>query len=259
MPKKTMPKKKVEAVAVFIATCQKKIKSERRRPWRKIAIPVDDDLYSLALSIIGAFNFDADHAFGFFDNLKNPYRSEVRFELMNDGSFDFPDYLMPSDPNRISPEDQASLKALGFDKYQPKDVLEVLKVVRSVDIDEFQKTLQADIAEFVMQRLNEKLSSQMSTHLHPILEGMLQKLKQEMLEIEDMKHDYGPIETGVKDIPWSKAFLPKRTTMCFLFDYGDDWMFEVEFFGVAQANPKVKYPAILESKGTAPEQYPDFD
>ena len=49
---------------------------------------------------------------------------------------------------------------------------------------------------------------------------------------------------------------PKWT---FLFDYGDDWTFDVTYQGVQDAPPRVRLPRVLESLGTAPEQYPAYE
>jgi hypothetical protein len=53
-------------------------------PYRTIALPQNASLYELAEAIIDAFNFDFDHAFGFYDNLKNPYNSTTGYELFTD-------------------------------------------------------------------------------------------------------------------------------------------------------------------------------
>jgi hypothetical protein len=45
--------------------------------------------------------------------------------------------------------------------------------------------------------------------------------------------------------------------MSFLFDYGDEWLFQVEVIGRSHREPGIKYPRVLTSVGEAPEQYPD--
>ncbi len=44
-----------------------------------------------------------------------------------------------------------------------------------------------------------------------------------------------------------------------MFDYGDDWRFLVEFINDQSVDDIKKYPKIIDSKGKAPEQYPDYD
>ncbi len=52
--------------------------------WRDIEIAADASLYKLAELINQVFGFDFDHAFGFYDNLKNPYKSKTVYELFKD-------------------------------------------------------------------------------------------------------------------------------------------------------------------------------
>jgi hypothetical protein len=47
--------------------------------------------------------------------------------------------------------------------------------------------------------------------------------------------------------------------MAFLFDYGDDWIFEIECIGLQEAVFRKKYPCVHKAVGHAPQQYPDFD
>jgi hypothetical protein len=53
-------------------------------PYRTIAIPQNASLYMLAEVIIDSFDFDFDHAFGFYNNLKDLYRSTIGYELFTD-------------------------------------------------------------------------------------------------------------------------------------------------------------------------------
>jgi len=50
----------------------------------EIAISGSINLYGLAEHIIDTIGFDFDHAFGFYDNLINPYRSSEVYTLFND-------------------------------------------------------------------------------------------------------------------------------------------------------------------------------
>ena len=52
--------------------------------------------------------------------------------------------------------------------------------------------------------------------------------------------------------------LEPKQKFLYLFDYGDEWQFEVEF--ITEGTPqKTHYPRIIDSKGEAPEQYTDCD
>ena len=53
-------------------------------PYRVLAILEGSTLYSLAESIVESFDFDFDHAFGFYDNLENSTHSKEGYELFSD-------------------------------------------------------------------------------------------------------------------------------------------------------------------------------
>lgn len=52
--------------------------------YRIIAIDGKANLYKLAEAILDSFDFDIDHAFGFYDNLKDIYRSGEGYEFFAD-------------------------------------------------------------------------------------------------------------------------------------------------------------------------------
>jgi len=52
--------------------------------------------------------------------------------------------------------------------------------------------------------------------------------------------------------------LRPKQKFLYLFDYGHQWEFEVEFLkeGIPE---KAAYPRIIDSRGRAPEQYPEYE
>lgn len=54
------------------------------QPFRVLAIPENYTLYKLAASILDSFEFDFDHPFGFYDNIKNWTQSKEGYELFAD-------------------------------------------------------------------------------------------------------------------------------------------------------------------------------
>ena len=56
----------------------------RGKPYRIIEIPDNLTLYDFAEAITESFDFDFDHCFGFYDDLKNCYNSEKGYELFKD-------------------------------------------------------------------------------------------------------------------------------------------------------------------------------
>ncbi|RJP74076.1 MAG: hypothetical protein C4524_13590 [Candidatus Zixiibacteriota bacterium] len=53
-------------------------------PWRTVALPAGASLYDAAQAIVASFDFDFDHAFGFYDNLKLWGKPREGYELFAD-------------------------------------------------------------------------------------------------------------------------------------------------------------------------------
>ena len=129
----------------------------RPRVYRDIEIESTKSLYDLAAAIVQAFDFDFDHAFGFYSKLDEyVFDSPVRYELFAD------------------------------------------------------------------------------------LEG-------------------GGEARSVKRTKVAQAFPTVGSKMQFLFDYGDNWRFQVEVIGLGERVPKARYPKLLKAVGKAPPQYPTED
>ncbi len=132
--------------------------SLKAKLYREIEIDSRGSLRDLAEAIVGAFDFDFDHAFGFYSDLTGPYhRSSEQYELFAD--------------------------------------------------------------------------------------------------IEDIESD----AESVQQTKVAQAFTTVGKKMLFLFDYGDEWRFQVELVGLGEKTPKTRYPKLLSSVGKAPPQYPDDD
>jgi hypothetical protein len=55
-----------------------------KKTFRIIEIKGEKSLYELASFILKSFDFDMDHAFGFYNNIKNLYSSDEIYELFAD-------------------------------------------------------------------------------------------------------------------------------------------------------------------------------
>ena len=51
--------------------------------------------------------------------------------------------------------------------------------------------------------------------------------------------------------------LKPRQRFLYLFDYGDDWRFEVQFMGRVDSKEGATYPRITDRRGDSPPQYPE--
>jgi Plasmid pRiA4b ORF-3-like protein len=65
-------------------------------------------------------------------------------------------------------------------------------------------------------------------------------------------NDEGPFAN--KAVVSTIKLLPKQKFL-YLFDYGDEWRFDVVFEGVDESLPPPKKAVVLETKGKAPKQY----
>ena len=64
---------------------------------------------------------------------------------------------------------------------------------------------------------------------------------------------------SVEQTEVATAFPKPRHRMTFLFDYGDEWLFQVTLTGTGQKAPKTRYPKVLATQDKAPEQYPAWE
>ena len=75
-------------------------------------------------------------------------------------------------------------------------------------------------------------------------------------DIEDQDIEPTGAES-VKKTKISRVWQNPGDKMLFLFDYGDNWMFEVELKGFGKIQKNKIYPCILKEVGKAPKQYPE--
>jgi len=69
--------------------------------------------------------------------------------------------------------------------------------------------------------------------------------------------DADPDVRSVKKTKIDQAFPAVGHSLMFLFDYGDDWLFQVKLKGTGKKAAKTRYPRVVASHGEAPEQYPE--
>jgi hypothetical protein len=53
--------------------------------------------------------------------------------------------------------------------------------------------------------------------------------------------------------------LRQGQVFTYLFDFGDEWIFKIKLEEIRNTDLKFPYPRIVESKGEAPQQYPNWD
>jgi hypothetical protein len=203
----------------------------RGHPYRVLAVPADLSLYDLAFEINESFGFGFDHAFGFFDNLKNPWRSGEQYELFNDGE--------------LEDEGEMVLAELAED-------LEELSEEEMTQVDALSELPPDEAKKKLIEMSLKDVPAEDRAAAQFFLEGMLDEVLDDALSDED-----GAAPKGVKSVAVNQAF-EKGKKLLYLFDYGDEWRFIVECKKIERSDGG-KYPRVLESKGEAPEQYPDYD
>lgn len=65
-------------------------------------------------------------------------------------------------------------------------------------------------------------------------------------------------DPGVKKTRISAVFHPRKK-MLFHFDYGDDWCFLITCTAIDDSPAKRPFKKVVATRGTPPEQYPDFE
>ncbi len=53
--------------------------------------------------------------------------------------------------------------------------------------------------------------------------------------------------------------LKPRQSMTYLFDFGDNWKFNVQLLEISSDNSLIDQPTILDSHGSSPSQYQNWD
>lgn len=71
-------------IYIFKASIDIPVGRGRRKPWRKVAVPEDHSLYTLAEAIVRSFDFCFDHCFGFYDNLRDWTKSKTCYDVLDD-------------------------------------------------------------------------------------------------------------------------------------------------------------------------------
>lgn len=77
----------------------------------------------------------------------------------------------------------------------------------------------------------------------------------------DLNPDLGLPEAGVAaDTTLDSLGLHKGQKFLYLFDYGDEWRFNVKVHAFNPSAPEdLDYPVLVEAVGDSPPQYPDWD
>ncbi len=74
-----------------------------------------------------------------------------------------------------------------------------------------------------------------------------------------VNHPYEDEPPWTSEVKIGDIGLMPKDQMTYIFDFGDWWEFSVQLERIDPVDPKLKKPKLLESRGKAPEQYPDAE
>jgi Plasmid pRiA4b ORF-3-like protein len=75
----------------------------------------------------------------------------------------------------------------------------------------------------------------------------------------EVHHPYSSNEPQSDSVEIGDLPLEIGSSMEYLFDFGDNWKFDVRLEQINAEDTRQEYVEILDSFGTAPEQYPDYE
>ena len=74
-----------------------------------------------------------------------------------------------------------------------------------------------------------------------------------------VEHPWAAEECATDEAQVGALPLGEGATMTFVFDYGDNWTFDLVLERIGPPGPEVREPRVLEARGTPPPQYGDGD
>ncbi len=77
--------------------------------------------------------------------------------------------------------------------------------------------------------------------------------------LERIHHPYNDEPPYASEVLIGELSLRPGNAMIYLYDFGDNWQFDVKLERIEPVNEKIKDPVLLESHGKAPEQYAAWD
>lgn len=249
------------------------------RVWRKVELTADQTLEDLHFAIQDAFDFGADHLYSFFMSGR-AWDSSTEYTLPQEVT------LWGEDLDELSDEEFAAEESgdedlneddvLGPQAYEtlmaalgggaaPESFEQMLSMVKDNDAlrNELVKLMVAQtgvpaaMADLIFRNADKLNTLTPDQFAEQVLASAPQEVQDELLE--SMFFDDLPAG-DVRTTALADLALKKGQTFLYLFDYGDEWRFKVRVHAInPNADTSVQYPRLVESVGTAPPQYPDWD
>lgn len=252
------------------------------RVWRKVELPAVATLEDLHLAIQNAYTFDNDHLYSFFMSGK-AWDQSTEYNLPEgvtpwDNVFaEDEDEFEEADDLRITAEELALADAVaGLPDPTERLPDEPLETPTPDQLRAMFAQLKEDpqAREQFMQAISTQLGLPplMAQMMMGNIDTLVGSLSDEQLAaiLSTEPNDLGAIMGGgfldggdagdVRTTTLETLALKKGKKFLYLFDYGDEWRFDVKVHAInPDADPALDYPLLVESVGEAPIQYPDWD
>lgn len=237
------------------------------RVWRKVELPAEATLEGLHYAIQDAYAFSADHLYSFFMSGK-AWDESTEYTLPED-AFDGMDGLADEEDDAEGDDLFSAASGLppglpaGLAMPSPDQLRGMMQMLQS-DPQARQQFMQAMSEQMGLPpAMVNMLMSNMETTISSMSDDQMSSLLQMGNPFgDDDDDDEEEIEVAgdVRMTALDALQLRKGQDFLYLFDYGDEWQFNVRVHAINDnADPNAEYPRLVESVGQAPEQYPDWE
>ena len=234
------------------------------RVWRKVELPADATLEGLHFAIQDAYAFDADHLYSFFMSGK-AWDESTEYTLPEDAFEDLDDDAVDEDDEDPFTEASGLPPGLpaGLAMPTPDQLRGMMQMLQS-DPQARQQFMQAMSEQMGLPpAMVNMLMSNMETAIGSMSDDQMNSLLQMGDPFGADDEDEGEeveVAGDVRTTLLDALQLRKGQNFLYLFDYGDEWQFNVRVQAINDnADATVEYPHLVESVGQAPEQYPDWE
>lgn len=246
------------------------------RVWRKVELPADATLEGLHFAIQEAYNFGADHLYSFFLS-GQAWDESTEYTLPDDADAWNGTLMAAEDEEGVDDEeyddpDDVFTEATGL----PPEMPAGLAMPTPDQLRGMMQMLQSDpqAREQFMQAMSQQMGlppamvNMLMSNMESAIEGMSDDQMNAMLQMgnplgdedEADEDEAGEIAGDVRTTHLDTLQLRKGQNFLYLFDYGDEWKFNVRVHAINEnADPNTPYPRLVESVGEGPEQYPDWE
>lgn len=245
---------------------------------RKVELPAEATLEWLHYAIQDAYNFGADHLYSFFMSGK-AWDESSEYTLPEDADpwdgSPFGDDDDEEEDNELMADDDLFTEATGLPPGMPPGV----QMPTPDQLRGMMQVLRSDpqAREQFMQAMSEQtglppmMVQMLIGNMENALSGMSDEQMNQLLQMgnpfsdeddEDDEEEYEDEDAAgdVRTTTLASLNLRKGQNFLYLFDYGDEWKFNVRLHAINEnGDPEAEYPRLIESVGTAPQQYPDWE